>query len=130
MKKLIMICLITALGTGVSIAQKQQKPKMDPVERATKRTDRMKEELNLSQAQYDQLLEIHTAHAKEMAAERENEQVAREERKAEMKKRKDAIDAEISAILTEDQKIKWEQIKAEKAQERKERHKNKAQQTR
>lgn len=98
-----------------SIAQQRgggERPSAE--QRATRMTEKMAEELSLTNDQKKQILAINLEHAKKrdqdrVAQEKENEarRAEMDARKAEMKKQ----DELIKAILTDEQRTKWEEIK-------------------
>lgn len=114
MKKWILTSgLVLMIGLS-SFAQQRGGERPTPEQRATRMTDKMAEELKLSDDQKKQILAINLENAKKREQDmelREKENEARkadmEAKKAEMKKQEDSI----KAILTEEQRTKWEEIK-------------------
>lgn len=104
-----------------TIAQKKGGERPSPEERATKNTERMAEALTLTEAQKKQILEINLEYAKKndvVMAERKAEMEAR---KAEMDAKRAELkeqDAKIQAVLTEEQRAKWIEIKADRMNDR------------
>lgn len=86
-----------------------------PEERAKQMTEKLATELVLSEAQKNQVLAINMEYAKKREAEMEA-------RKAEMEARKKGQqehESKIKAVLTEDQKAKWVELKEEQKDHRK-----------
>ena len=144
MKKLL---LILALFIGViTVAEAQrgsderpsqsesgQRPKrMDPAERIEKQTAQMKEKLALTDEQTAKVKALLTSNMEKQRAEFEKrraemekaresgEQMDREKMRAEMEARMAKQDAEIKALLTKDQQVKYDEM----IKERQERMKN------
>jgi|PlaIllAssembly_1097288.scaffolds.fasta_scaffold1106179_1 periplasmic protein CpxP/Spy len=116
MKKLIIassLMVMISLSTFAQQGKGGEKP--NPEERAKQMTERLATELELNEAQKNQVLAINMEYAKKREAEMEA-------MKAEMEARKKAQqehEAKIQAVLTETQKAKWVELK----DERKEHHK-------
>ena len=102
-----------------TMAQRKGGERPSAEDRAKKSTERMAESLSLTDAQQEQILAINLAFAKKNEAERKVEMEARksivEAKRAELKEQ----DAKIQAVLTEEQRAKWTEIKAEKMNDRK-----------
>lgn len=121
-------------GTGQRPSQSEsgQRPqRMNPEERIERQTSRLKEQLSLTDEQTGKVKALLTSNMEKQRAEwekrraemeqaRENQQVDRDKMRAEMKARMDAQDAEIKALLTDEQKAKYEKV----IKEREERMKN------
>lgn len=106
-KKIFAAVTALCLMAGTSVfAQQQNKPDA-PKERPTaeqmaqRKTDRMTEQLKLTEAQAKQVYAINLAQIKEMIAQREKMEAAR---KAEAEKMK--------SILTTEQFVQWSQMQA------------------
>lgn len=106
-KKIFAVVTALCLMAGTSVfAQQQNKPDA-PKERPTaeqmaqRKTDRMTEQLKLTEAQAKQVYAINLAQIKEMIAQREKMEAAR---KAEAEKMK--------SILTTEQFVQWSQMQA------------------
>lgn len=89
--------------------------KPNPEERAKQMTERLATELELSEAQKKQVLAINMEYAKKREAEMEARKAEMEARKKEHQEH----EAKIQAILTEDQKAKWVELKDERKEHRK-----------
>jgi protein CpxP len=104
-----------------TIAQKKGGERPSPEERANKNTERMAEALTLTDAQKKQILEINLEYAKKNEAEMAERKAEMEARKAEMDVKKVELkeqDAKIQAVLTEEQRAKWTEIKADRMDDR------------
>jgi hypothetical protein len=120
-KRIMLFCAII-VSTTTSFGQENHDDKnMTPEERATKRTEKMKAELSLTEAQTTEIYSINLAHIKEMDKLREEQKVLHEKMKAE----KEATRTKIKAILTAEQNIifdqKAEEHKKKQEEKRKER---------
>ncbi len=129
MKKVaLMLGLIVAIGLGnASYSQdgppphrKEKGTNVTPEERATKRTERMKTELSLSEQQTKEVGALNLKHAQEMDVLQKQMEALR----AEMKQKRDAHKTAIDSVLTEEQR----KILQEKIEERKENHEEKREQ--
>jgi protein CpxP len=104
-----------------TIAQKKGGERPSPEERANKNTERMAEALTLTDAQKKQILEINLEYAKKNEAEMAERKAEMEARKAEMDVKKVELkeqDAKIQAVLTEEQRAQWTEIKADRMDDR------------
>lgn len=104
-----------------TIAQKKGGDRPSPEERALKNTERLAEELSLTDAQKKQILEINLEYAKKNEAEMAERKAEMEARKVEMGAKRDELkeqDAKIQAVLTEEQRVKWIEIKADRMDDR------------
>lgn len=101
-----------------TIAQKKDGDRPSAEERAKRKTERMAEELTLTDAQKKQIFDINLEYSKKNEDERKAEMEARkaemEARKAELKEQ----DSKIQAVLTVEQRTKWTEIKAERMDDR------------
>lgn len=117
MKKLLMFALALGMLSGVQAQESgrldsrvsKERQAMTPEQRAEKRTARMAESLSLTAEQKEKVYQIALNQAKEADRLREAKEEVRDERAASMKK----ADAQITEILTEEQRVKWEAQKAE-----------------
>lgn len=103
-----------------SFGQQTENPdeKLTVEERATKHTTRMKEELTLTESQEKEIYQINVAHISQMDVYRQEQKALREKMKAE----REATKAKIKAVLTEEQRVIFEQ-KEEERRKKKEEHK-------
>lgn len=122
MKKLL---LVAVLGFGAfAMAQQNQMPaKKDPQERKAmmdqKRAEhvaQMQKDLNLSQAQTEQLKAIHEKYQAKREQERMQNQALRKQKMEGYKKDKQQMDDEMRKILTPEQYAKWQTKKQENMQ--------------
>ena len=105
--------MLTMISVGAQ-AQQQQRKTATPEERATRMTERMAQELSLSEQQKKEIYAIHLERAQKRMAEQEAQ-------KAEMKARRETMKAEeqkVLEVLTEEQRKKWEEIKLEQRDRR------------
>lgn len=104
-----------------TIAQNKGGERPSAEERAQRNTERMAEELALTDAQKKQILDINLEYAKKNEAEMAERKAEMEARKAAMEARRAELkeqDAKIQAVLTEEQRTKWTEIKAERMNDR------------
>ena len=119
MKKIVLIAIMFSLSLGV-YAQRGGGPREmpSPEQRAERMTNRMAEELALSDEQKNKVYEINLRNAKtrqaEMEARRAEAQQARGQRQVEMQ---DQI-KEIEAVLSPDQAKKWAEMRDANRQDR------------
>lgn len=99
---------------GDSGREKKERVEKSPVEKAEKRTERMQEDLNLSDNQADEIRQINLSHIQEMEELKQQIQALKAEAKAKREVHKEAIDE----VLTEEQR----QLHEEKMSERKKKH--------
>jgi protein CpxP len=95
-------------------AQDRKRVQPNPEERAKKMTEKMATELELSEEQKAQVLALNLEEAKKQQAEFEKAAAERKAKRAEMK----AHQEKVSAVLTEEQRTKWEEIKIEQRDKR------------
>ncbi len=114
MKKWIYVTGLMVMISLSTMAQRKGGDRPTPEEKASRMTEKMAEELTLTEAQKQQLLAINLEFAKNNEAERKAEMAARkaemEDRKLELKEQ----DAKIQAVLTDEQKAMWAEVKAER----------------
>ena len=82
----------------------------DPEENARVLTERMAYRLNLSDEQKKEVLAINLENAKKRALDREKQKAEMDARKADRM----AQEEKIKAVLTEEQRKQWEEIKSER----------------
>ncbi|MHA7130590.1 DUF4890 domain-containing protein [Algoriphagus namhaensis] len=109
MKKLMMTFGLAMLMTFTLLAQ-QRGERPTAKERAERMTEKMAEQLQLSEEQKAKILAINLEFAEKREAEKETREANREAMKSEMKEQ----DERIQAVLTEEQVAKWEEAKAER----------------
>ncbi len=111
MKKLFLTAAF--LGLGVFGFAQTTDRKADFEQKKAERMQKMKQELNLSDAQVEQIKALHA----KKAVERKQEMAAKKEDRTKMMKNNEA---EMQKILTPDQYKKFQDMKARKMAERKE----------
>lgn len=122
MKKLILSAVFLSIGTFAMAQQESLSMQKNPAQMEQKRADKLKmmqTELNLTNAQVDQIKALQD---KKMAERKANVPQMQAERKAkmeQMKAKKEQWNAEMKQILTPEQYTKWEIKKQEKMKERK-----------
>ncbi len=117
MKKLLFTLGLFSLLAVSVMAQKRGGERQTAEQRAERATEKMAEELGLSDEQKAEILELNLQFAQEREEERKASREAREEmRKSreEMREKMQAQDEKIKAVLTEEQAAKWEEIKKER----------------
>lgn len=116
MKNLIIasgLMVMISLSTFAQQGKSGEKP--SPEERAKKMTERIATELELTEAQKNQVLAINLDYAKQRETEMEARKVEMEARK----KAQQEHEAKIQVVLTEAQKAKWVELKDERKVQRK-----------
>lgn len=109
------IAAVLLVFTSLEVAAQQQKrAELSPEERAQRMTEQMASELQLTENQKSQILELNRAHAKKRHTEMEQEKAERKEKAEEMK----AFQEQLKEALTEEQRAKWEELKLERRQNR------------
>ncbi|MEA4887580.1 MAG: DUF4890 domain-containing protein [Bacteroides graminisolvens] len=115
MKKIGFLIVALLLTSGMAMAQGMRNgKKMDPKERAEKMTERMAKEYSLNEAQKKDLLEANMALTEKMANRAEDKKAEREELRKEMQNNRDAYDAKLKKILTEEQYAAYSKKQAER----------------
>ncbi|MCL6260063.1 DUF4890 domain-containing protein [Aquiflexum sp. TKW24L] len=129
MKKLLMIAAIFTMTFAGAFAQRghggsksgQQKESMTPEQRAEKMTTKMTDELSLSEDQKQKIYDINLENAQKRQAQREAMQEEHKAKRAAMQAQNQVQNEQIVAVLTPDQKTKWEEVKKENRKEIRER---------
>lgn len=116
------------LATGMMVmislstmAQKRDGERPTPEQRAKMSTEKMTEQLQLSEDQQKQILDINLEYAKKREAEMAERRAAAEQRRSLMEAMRaelKAQDEQIQSVLTEEQRAKWEELKAERRSDR------------
>ena len=101
-----------------SSAKTQKHAQRTPEERAKEMTTRLKEELNLTDQQSDELYAIHLKYAEERKAVLEAGKEERESQRSEIKSINDKQKAEMKTVLTEEQVAKLDQMQEERMHKR------------
>jgi protein CpxP len=110
MKKVLVIFALSLGFVVTATAQQEERPERTPEKMAARSAAHLAEKLELDDAQKQKIYEIQLQHS----AERKSEMEAL---RKQMQARREAQQAEISAVLTPEQKEKWEEMH----QQRKER---------
>lgn len=115
MKKSVMLIALLLMST-LMFAQKGQhrggpKGKASPEAMATRRADRMKTEVSLSDDQYTKVKAIFVKFTEGQAKVRQDSTLTRDASRAETKKLMDATEAELKTVLTPEQQTKWAEAK-------------------
>lgn len=129
MKKLLMIAALFTLTIAGAFAQRgqggskegQPKESLTPEQRADKMTNRMTEELGLSEDQKQKIYKINLDNAQKREAQRAAMEEDRKAKRAEMQAQNQVQNEQIEAVLTPDQKTKWQEVKKENRKEIQER---------
>lgn len=111
--KWILASLLVTISLSVSAQQKEK----DPEKMAEKRTEKMAEQLELTPEQKEKVLQINLETAKKMDL-INNDKLTQEERRSKMRTLREDNKAAVEAILTEDQKTKWQQHKGDRKPKR------------
>lgn len=107
MKK-VMSLAIALMFSGMVLAQRADHRQKDPQEIATMQSEHMKKSLDLSDQQFASVKTVNLKFAERMSQLRGDTALAREARQRKMADLRDQKQAEIGAILSADQKAKWE----------------------
>ena len=118
MKQLMMAAVLAVMTLGAQ-AQDKAHEKKSATERAAVRTERMAKELGLSADQQARVKELNLRYAKEAEVRHADDQAKREVRHKEMRSRKEAYDAELKGMVSDEQYVKWRKMQ----EARKARHK-------
>ncbi|MEQ8688570.1 MAG: hypothetical protein RIE86_24920 [Imperialibacter sp.] len=101
-----------------STAKTQKHAQRTPEERAKEMTTRLKEELNLTDQQSEELYTIHLKYAEERKGVLDAGKEEREAQRTEIKSINDKQKAEMKSVLTEEQVAKLDQLQEERTQRR------------
>ncbi|MBK9227545.1 MAG: hypothetical protein IPL67_10965 [Ignavibacteria bacterium] len=118
---LVIIVMLSAFIMQSASAQQDQKRTKNPEEMATKKADRLKAKLSLSEDQYKQVYSIFLENANRRIAEKEKmkgmDKTTRKEMK--MKHKQETMD-KLQAVLTKEQMLQFEQMKEKRQEEKQE----------
>jgi Spy/CpxP family protein refolding chaperone len=125
MKKLLMIAAIFTMTFAGAFAQRgqggpkggQQKESLTPEQRAERITTKMTEELGLTEDQKKKVYQINLENAQKREVQRAAMEEERKAKRTEMQAQAKAQNEQIEAILTPEQKTKWEEVKKENRKE-------------
>lgn len=113
MKKVLMICgLLLGVITFAQAQDGGDRKMHTPEERATKRTEQLTKKLNLTADQQTKVKAIFLDQATAMSKVREENKGDRDAVMAKMKAAGEETDAKVGAVLTDDQKKTYEEMKA------------------
>lgn len=122
MKKLLIIAGLFAITFSPLYAQRGSENRGErgatPEQRAERMTDRMAVELELTDAQKEQVYKIHLENAQKRQVEAEARRSEMQERREAMRAKSESQKSEIEAVLTPEQKQKWEEKRAESSERR------------
>ena len=126
-KFILSIVLLLAFAVGTSFAQdkKGDFKNMSPSERATKVTDKMKTNLNLTDSQYKSVYDIFYNHFTEMSSMKDKYDKSSDEFKTQRKSKRDELKKQLSGVLTTEQMQKMEENMKNHKGKNKGKHKNK-----
>lgn len=120
LKTTLMTLFLSLSFSGLTQETEGQGENLSPEERANKRTEKMKAELNLTEAQSKTVYDINLAHILQMDKYREEQKALREKMKAE----KEATRLKLRGVLTTEQAVIFDQKAEEHKKKQEERHKN------
>ncbi|WP_321332557.1 DUF4890 domain-containing protein [uncultured Bacteroides sp.] len=115
MKKIAFLMVALLMVGGMAMAQGRGHGKnMDPKERAQKMTERIAKEYSLNDTQKQQLLEANTALVEKMSNRSDENKDKRAEMRKEMQANRDAYEAQLKKIMTEEQYASYTKDQAER----------------
>jgi hypothetical protein len=115
---MIMKQIVAAFAMLMSVTLLAQKP-VSPEEKGLKQADRLRTELQLNEQQYASVRTINQEYAKQVGDVRKNEAIEKKAKHNQVKELKNEREKEISAVLTPEQKVKWEKLRAENKEKKK-----------
>lgn len=108
-------------GPGGNPGPRGNGPRGDFAQRAEDRLERLKTDLALTEDQVGKVKAVLAQQMTSMQGIRGDESLDRDQRMAKMKEAREAMDAEIAAILTPEQKAKWDEVRKQREAEMAER---------
>jgi len=111
MKKLLIITLMFSLGFGAFAQRGAQREMPSPEQRAERMTNRMAEQLELSDEQKQKIYQLNLENAQKRQAEWEARKSEMESKREAMQQQRKQQTDEIEAILSPEQKAKWAEIR-------------------
>jgi Spy/CpxP family protein refolding chaperone len=115
----VMVAATTLMAQEEQSSAKTQKhAQRTPEERAKEMTARLKEELNLTDQQSEELYAIHLKYAEERKGVLDAGREEREAQRTEIKSINDKQKAEMKSVLTEEQVARLDQLQEERAHRR------------
>ncbi len=119
MKKIVLILTVALLGSIVTNAQQHRRPDMTPEQMVEKRVERLDKALALTAEQKTEITKIFVEEMQSTRAERAKRQddgtgedaAARQARHQQMQAQREATDAKVVSVLTDEQAAKYAEIK-------------------
>jgi Spy/CpxP family protein refolding chaperone len=116
-RKFVLGLCVIALGLALpaTVIRAEDGPPPSKKEPGPKgeRGEMMKEKLGLTDAQAEQIKKIHEDERTQLRALRENEDLPKEEKRAELRKIREATKTKVDALLTPEQKTKADKMREE-----------------
>ena len=116
--KRIVVTFIGVMVAATTLMAQEEQAQRTPEERAKEMTTRLKEELNLTDQQSEELYAIHLKYAEERKGVMDAGKEEREAQRTEIKSINDKQKAEMKSVLTEEQVAKLDQLQEERAHRR------------
>lgn len=121
-KLLLLVCVLTVTA-GFSqksdAALTATNSNMTKEQRVDKKVAQLAEKLQLTEAQKQQVKELHIERAKQREANRSSQKAEMNTKKAAFKAGKEQYAAQMKEILTDDQYARWQEMKKDKKQKMK-----------
>lgn len=117
-KKSLVLVLVSLFVFSVSAQRPDRNPKMTPEDRASKQTEMMTKQLDLTADQQAKIQEINLKYSQQMAAQQGQAKEDRQQNMENMKAQMEAKNAEIKQVLTPEQFEKWQAKRNEMMQNR------------
>jgi Spy/CpxP family protein refolding chaperone len=112
-KKSIVFALASLFVIAVSAQRPDKKSTITAEERASRQTEMMTKQLDLTEEQQAKVKEIHLKHSQQMADHKKQATEAKKQNRENMKTQMEAKDAELKQVLTPEQYEKWQTKKQE-----------------
>jgi periplasmic protein CpxP/Spy len=113
MKKLLMIAAILTFSFTAFAQRGQQREMLTPEQKAERMTTRMAEQLELTEEQKQEIYKLTLENAQKRQEEMEARRAEMEARRSEMKLQIESQKEQIEAVLTPEQKEKWQEVRIE-----------------
>lgn len=115
---LLILATIVFYSSANSFAQPKgdfpgERPKMDPEEMAEKTSQRLKDELDLTDKQYESVFDIYKNHLTEMNNIFDNYSKKSDDMQEIIKKKQSELKLGLSGVFTDEQMEKWESLEKE-----------------
>lgn len=117
MKRFNLFLIAILLMGGIAMAQgprRGDRKNVTPEMQAQRMTDRMVKEYSLNEKQAKELQAANLEYTKQMQANREQAKADKKQKREEMKTKRDAREAQLKKILTEDQYTAYQKKQAER----------------